>query len=238
MANFVIPDGVHVESKPDGRLVVLNETTGNWYVLNRTGADLYQELERNADIDQVIEHLVQRHRGVAPERIREDVERVIAELVRRGLLKSSSGYTRRPAAVLMAAPPVGRTAVFRRRQLVAVVAFMVALVLLQLPFRMSTGAVATLKRRLSYRDASVPEALRCLAAARYVTRHHPGRVACLELSLTAVLAGVLLGRRIDWCFGFATDPQTFHSWIEVGGTPVTDPTDDPIPPTYRRVFCV
>jgi hypothetical protein len=237
MTGFAIPDGVHAVSEPDGRLVVLNERTGNWHALNRAGADLYQELERTADIDQVIEHLARRHRGVPPERIRDDVERVIAELVRRGLLESSGTYTRRPAAVMMAATP-GRGTVPRRHRLVAALAFAAALVLLRLPFRISTSAVAALKRRMTGRVATVPEAMRCLAAARFVTRHHPGRVACLELSLTTVLAGLLLGRRIDWCFGFATDPQTFHAWIEVGGTPVSEPTDDPIPPTYRRVFRV
>jgi Transglutaminase-like superfamily len=34
---------------------------------------------------------------------------------------------------------------------------------------------------------------------------------------------------VDWCFGTAVDPQTFHTWIEVDGVPVTDPTKDPIP---------
>lgn len=72
------------------------------------------------------------------------------------------------------------------------------------------------------------------ASAEFVIRHYPGRVTCLELSLTAAFRR----QRIDWCFGFATDPQAFHSWIEVAGNPVTEPTDDPILPTYRRMFRV
>ncbi|MFL6121605.1 lasso peptide biosynthesis B2 protein [Actinophytocola sp.] len=234
MTSFVIPDGVRAVPESDGRMVLLNENTGVWHSLNRAGADLYQTLGSSGDIDDAVDRLVQRHRDVPPDRIRGDVERVITELVRRGLLQSTGTYTRYPAAVLMATPDAPG-AVPQRHRVVAGVAFVVALVLLRLPFRTSTTLVSTLKRRLATRDATLAEAAHLLATATFVTRHHPGRVACLELSLTAVLTAALLRRRIDWCFGFATDPQTFHSWIEVTGTPVTAVTDDPILPTYTRV---
>jgi hypothetical protein len=214
MTRFVIPDRVHAAPEADGRLVVLNRNTGSWYLLNRTGADLYQELERTSDVAQVVNRLAERHHDVPLDRIRDDIARLTADLVRRGLLEARTPRQHRVAAAF---------------------AFVVALILLRLPYRTSTTVVTTLKRLLANRDATAPEALHHLATARLVTKHYPGRVACLELSLTAVLTAVLLRQRIDWCFGFATDPQTFHSWIEVAGTPVTDPTDEPILPTYRRV---
>jgi hypothetical protein len=237
MTCFAIPEGVHIEPESHGRLVVLNEKTGSWHALNRVGADLYRELDRTSSVDDIVARLVQRYRGVAPDRVRDDVEAMIADLVRRGLLEPAESYTRRPAAVLMA-KPTERARVPRRHRVVTAVAFGMALVLLRLPFRISTRVVGTLKRQLATRDATMPEARRHLASAGFATRHYPGRVACLELSLTAVLAATFLRRRIDWCFGFATDPQAFHSWIEVAGNPVTEPTDDPILPTYRRVFRV
>jgi hypothetical protein len=237
MTCFAIPDGVHIEPEPHGRLVVLNERTGSWHALNRVGADLYRELSRTSSVDDVVAQLVQRYRGVAPDRVRDDVEGMIADLVRRGLLEPTETYTRRPAAVLMARP-AEPAVVPRRHRVVTMVAFALALVLLRLPFRTTTNAVDRLKRRLTERDATVLEASHYLASAGFVTRHYPGRVACLELSLTAVLTATFLRQRIDWCFGFATDPQAFHSWIEVAGNPVTEPTDDPILPTYRRVFRV
>lgn len=237
MSCFVIPDGVHVMPETDGRLVVLNENTGSWHALNRTGVALYQELGRTSDLDDVVDQLTRRYQNVLPDRIREDIDRMVVDLVRRGLLEPAESYLRRPAAVLMATPDSSVPGARRHRVLTAV-AFVLALVLLRLPFRTSTKAVATVKRWLATQDATASEALRRLVTARLVTRYYPGRVACLELSLTAVLAGVLLRQRIDWCFGFASDPQRFHSWIEVGGTPVTEPTDDPISPTYRRVVRV
>lgn len=236
MTCFVIPDGVHVVPETDGRLVVLNENTGSWHALNRAGADLYEELGRTSDLDDVVNQLARRYQNVLPDRIREDIDRMVADLVRRGLLEPAS-YTRRPAAVLMATPD-SSVAASRRHRVLTAIAFAGAVVLLRLPFRTSTKAVTTVKRWLAKQDATESEALRRLVTARLVTRYYPGRVACLELSLTAVLAGALLRQRIDWCFGFASDPQRFHSWIEVGGTPVTEPTDDPILPTYRRVVRV
>lgn len=233
--SFAIPDGVHLSLESEGRLVVLNQTTGRWHELNRTGADLYRELSRAPDIDHVVNNLVSLHPGVARDRVRDDVERLTADLVRRGLLEPIGGYVRRPAAVLMAAPPKAPAG---RHSLLTTVAFLMALVLLRLPFRTSTTMVTTLKRRRGTRETTPQEAARRLAAARRVSRFYPGRVACLELSLTAVLAAVLQRQRIDWCFGFAAEPRAFHSWIETGGTPVTESTDPPIPSTYRRVFRV
>ena len=159
----------------------------------------------------------------------------MATLVERGLLVLPDGVRRRAAAVSMIPPETSRTVAVRHR-VVAAVAFLLALVLLRLPFRVTTSAVSRFRRVLARRDASVDDALSALSAAYRVSRLYPGRVACLETSLTAVLAGALLGCRIDWCFGTAVDLQTFHAWIEVAGEPVTDPAEDPIPPTYKRVL--
>jgi hypothetical protein len=238
MGYFDIPDGVHTEPGADGRLVVLSKRNGSWHALNRTGGDIYHELGQSADLEQVVDDLVRRYPKVAPDRVRDDVQRMVAELIDRGLLESRSDYTRRPAAVLMAAAPYESARLPRNHRFIATLAFLIAVILLQLPFRVSTNIVAALKRRLTRRDATVPEASHYLAAARVVTRHYPGRVACLELSLTAVLAAILVRQRINWCFGFSSDPRTFHSWIETADTPVTGPTDDPISPTYRRVLRV
>jgi hypothetical protein len=238
MTHFRVPKSVHFVHESDGRLTVLNGHTGHWHALNRTGADVYQELVRTSSLDHVVNQLTERYHDIPADRIRNDVVRVIGSLVQRGLLKSTAAaYVRHPDAVLMATPEEPASVPLRYRAL-TVVAFVLALVLLQLPFRTSTKLVEALKGRVTNRDATVQEAFRQLTTAKFVTRRYPGRVACLELSLTTVLAAALLGRRIDWCFGFATDPQRFHAWIEVGGTPVTEPTDDPILPTYRRVVRV
>lgn len=235
MTAFVIPENVHTSPDADGRLVVLNERTGNWHALNATAADLYQRLTGTATIDHLVSDMAARYRGVPSNRIRADIERTVAELVRRGLLEPADGHTRQAAAMLMA-PPAATTG--HRHRLVTAVAFLLAVVLLRLPFRIQTRTVTALKRRFTHRTATERETLCGLATTRLVSKHYPGRVACLELSLTTVLAAVLLGRRIDWCFGYATDPRRFHAWVAVDGVPVTEPMDDPIAPTYRLVVRV
>jgi hypothetical protein len=237
LSGFTVPDTVHAAEDSNGCLVLLNQATGRWHKLNRTGTEAFQALRSAADVDHVVEVLLDRHPDVPEARIRHDVEQLVATLVDRGLLVLAADFRRNAAAVLMTPPEPGGPVTVRQR-LAALLGFVVALVLLRLPFRIATAAVTRLRRTFARRNASAGEARVVLSAAYRVSRFYPGRVACLELSLAAVLTAALLGRRIDWCCGTAVDPQTFHAWIEVDGVPVTGPADDPIPPTYRKVLAV
>ncbi|WP_410596897.1 lasso peptide biosynthesis B2 protein [Amycolatopsis sp. lyj-23] len=228
-----VPASVHAVPDDAGRLVLLDSATGHWFVLNRSGAVFYQELRSVADIDQAADAVVARYPAVPADRIRRDVDELVSALVARGLVELPDTGGRHPAGVLMAVP-ADEAPVDRRRRLAAAFAFLVALLLLRLPFRTSAALVAKLKR--SKPVASTADALSALGAARWASRWYPGRVACVELSLTAVLTAAFLGGRVDWCFGFTADPYSFHAWIEVDGEPVTHPADEPVPPTYRRVF--
>lgn len=233
MIRAVVPATVHAMADDEGRLVLLDTASGRWYALNRTGAAFYQELRRGSDLDEAVDAMATRYHAVPEDRIRADLEELVSALVRRGLVELPDRVARHPAGVLMAVP-AGETRVDPRRRFVAPVAFALALLLLRLPFRTTARLVAGLKKAKP--AASRTDALAALGAARWISRWYPGRVACLELTLTAVLTAAFLGARVDWCFGFAVDPYTFHAWIEIGDEPVTDPADEPIPPTYRRVF--
>lgn len=234
---FIVPGTVHATPDDSGNLTLLNQATGHWHVLNRTGAEFYQALRAHQDIQTAIESLMVRHPGVPSDQIRHDAERLVSALVIRGLLVPDDKFRRQAAGVLMTLPPSGQLITWRQR-LTALVAFPLALVLLRMPFRVTTAAVTRLKQWLCRRKATVAEAQGVLAAARRAGRFHPGRVACLEESLTVVLAAAIIGYRVDWCFGFAVDPRSFHAWIAVDGEPVTDNADDPIHSTYRQVFLI
>lgn len=228
-----VPASVRAVPDEEGRLVLLDSATGRWFVLNRSGAAFYEELRSAADIDKAADALVARYPAVPADRIRRDVDELVSALVARGLVELPGAAGRHAAGVLMAVPadeaPAGR-----RWRLVAPFAFLLALLLLRLPFRTTAALVSRLKRAKP--EASTADARSALSAARRASRWYPGRVACVELSLTAVLTAAFLGVRADWCFGFTVDPYSFHAWIEVGGEPVTHPADEPVPPTYRRVF--
>jgi hypothetical protein len=229
-----IPVTVHSVADEHGHLVLLNVATGRWHVLNRTGAEFYEHLRSVADIGKASEALITRYRGVPPERIHRDVNNLVNELASRDLIEIHYDGGRDPAGVPMVEASIGAPQVPLRYRLAALVAFPLTILLLRLPFRHSMALVGRLKR--TGNEAGRREALSILIAIRKVNRRYPGRVACLEQSLSAVIAAALLGRRVDWCLGFAIDPYSFHAWIEVAGHPVVHPLDEAIPPTYRRVL--
>ncbi|WP_240981644.1 MULTISPECIES: lasso peptide biosynthesis B2 protein [unclassified Streptomyces] len=100
----------------------------------------------------------------------------------------------------------------------AVVGFAAALVLLRFPFRRTARAVR-IARWLGRRPVAPARAEAVVEAVRHAARWWPGRAACLETSLSAVLAVALLGGRLDWCVGarFVPPPVEYHAWVELPG---------------------
>ncbi|KAB7850347.1 lasso peptide biosynthesis B2 protein [Streptomyces mobaraensis] len=103
-------------------------------------------------------------------------------------------------------------------RLAAAVGLALALVLLRVPFRHTVRA-ARLARRLGRRELDAARAEALVGAVRHTARWWPGRAACMETSLGAVLAAALLGRRLDWCLGARFDPPPveYHAWAELPG---------------------
>ncbi|MFJ5926464.1 lasso peptide biosynthesis B2 protein [Kitasatospora sp. NPDC092948] len=113
-------------------------------------------------------------------------------------------------------------------RLAAAAGFTTAVVLLRLPFRHTVRTVR-LARRLGRRELGAARAEAVVGAVRHAARRWPGRAACMETSLGAVLAAALLGRRLDWCLGvrFAPPPVEYHAWTELPGHgPVGEYTAD------------
>ena len=89
---------------------------------------------------------------------------------------------------------------------------------------------------MARRPATSVEGAAIVAALDWAARRYPGRAACLEQSLAAVLLAAARGWRLDWCLGAVADPYRFHAWVEAEARPVPA-LDDPRSPTgYRRVF--
>ncbi|GAB2785776.1 hypothetical protein GCM10027073_17780 [Streptomyces chlorus] len=110
-----------------------------------------------------------------------------------------------------------RTGTYGER-LAAAVGLALALTLLRLPFRHTVSA-ARLARRLGRRELDSARSEALVGAVRHTARWWPGRAACMETSLGAVLAAALLGCRLDWCLGvrFAPPPVEYHAWAELPG---------------------
>ncbi|MEU1791631.1 lasso peptide biosynthesis B2 protein [Streptomyces sparsogenes] len=119
-----------------------------------------------------------------------------------------------------------RTGTFPER-CAAAVGLALALVLLRLPFRHTVRAVRW-ARRAGRRPLTAAKAEVLVTAVRHTGRLWPGRAACMETSLGAVLAAALLGRRLHWCLGarFSPPPVEYHAWAELpGGGPVGEYTE-------------
>ncbi|MBW1603401.1 lasso peptide biosynthesis B2 protein [Streptomyces sp. JJ66] len=110
-----------------------------------------------------------------------------------------------------------RTGTYPER-LAAAFGFALALVLLRLPFRHTVRATC-LARRVGRRPLASARAEALVGAVRHTARWWPGRAACMETSLGAVLAAALLGRRLTWHLGarFAPPPVEYHAWVELPG---------------------
>jgi hypothetical protein len=235
VADFLIPATVSAAVDHNGCMVLLNGATGQWHALNGTGTKIFAELQNGHTLAEAVVVLMAAHPLVPEALLTKDAQNVVAALVRRGLLVPDTTSTRRTAAIDMVLPlaPSGPIAAVDR--LAVLVAFPVALLLLVLPFRWTIAIVGWLKRQWVRSPAGHDRAMAMLVAVHIVTRHHPGRLACLERSLTCVLALAIRRQAVDWCFGAATDPRSFHAWIEADGIPVVHPLDQPVS-AYRLVL--
>lgn len=240
----------HVRHRSDesGRVVILDEAAGEWVVLNQTAGELWRGWQAGTGIDQAISRVVERYPGVPEAAIRADAEQLLGELLARRYVARAGNATgpASPAPVLadqgpgtgadrsvgatMAAPlpggsspaplPWGRVAL-------ALVFLLAADVLLRCSFRRSVALVRSSRRSWCRSTLPVGRASGTVEAVRRAARWYPGRAACLERSLAAVLLAIAARRRLDWCLGAVPDPYRFHSWVAVGGDPVTAADDDP-----------
>lgn len=74
------------------------------------------------------------------------------------------------------------------------------------------------------RTASPEEVQNVLDAIDNASRWTPGRLACLERSLTAVVLLALRRRGVTWHTGIRTPPLAAHAWLtDTTGNPIGEP---------------
>lgn len=237
MAGFHIPEHVHESSAPHGGTVLLDARTGQWYAMNATACALWSEWRLSGDFDAGVRTVAARFPPALGERVRADAGQLAGVLLQRGLV-SAAPHQDRPARATRAARRDGRgsSAAPRHERAAATAGLLIALCLLRLPFAVTVRAVSALTSRCP-RRATHAQAADAVTLVRQVARLHPGRVACLELSLAATVRLALAGLSVEWCLGSADDPFRFHAWIEAAGRPVALPSDG-APTDFRKVFTV
>ncbi|WP_433020149.1 lasso peptide biosynthesis B2 protein [Kribbella sp. CA-294648] len=121
-------------------------------------------------------------------------------------------------------------------RLAAVPALLIASVLARwLPLRATLAIVRTTKRATGRHPLSRDGAQVVLRARDWAAARFPGRSACMEASLAAVLLAACTGHGVDWCIGCRFNPAQSHAWIEVDYQPVGEPQtpDRPFHVTIR-----
>jgi Transglutaminase-like superfamily/Coenzyme PQQ synthesis protein D (PqqD) len=247
MLTVEVTGRVRHKSDQSGRVVILDIAAGEWVVLNQTAGELWRSWQAGAGIDQAISRVVERYPAVPAAAIRADAERLLGELLARRYVARAGNATRlanpvpvraeqgqgtdgdRSVGAAMAAPPAGSppAPLPWGRVALALIFLLIADVLLRCSFRRSV-ALVRLSRRTWCRSAlPVRRANGTVEAVRRAARWYPGRAACLERSLAAVLLAIAVRRRLDWCLGAVPDPYRFHAWVAVAGDAVTAAEDDP-----------
>jgi hypothetical protein len=224
---------------------MLDTISGTWIALNPAASDLWRSWASGCGFDESIEAVAARHPDVPYRAIRADAESLIEELTVRGLIDAV------PAEI--AAQPTSGSGIamaeaerapnhWRLRQpLRSGVAFsclILASVLVRCSFRAAVRLVSVSRRRWCRTSSDLGAARRTVAAVGTAARYYPGRAACLELSLAAVLLAAVRRRRLDWCLGSATDPYQFHAWVELDGQAVPAPGRPAEDSRFLRVLAV
>jgi len=232
-----IPEEVHCRTYSHGGMVVLNRTTGRWHALNASAGILWRAWQARESFEQGVAAVADHYPKVPPDRIRTDAEQLLNQLVSRGLLQVS--LPERGAAAAMAQSPRTYTGPVtgRLEQLLAFACLLLSVACARLPFRATYRLVQFLHRRCAEPPAA-RRARTIVAAVHLAARWYPGRAACFEQSLAAVLLATLSGLRLDWCLGAAADPYRFHAWVEIAGTPVPEPGEPAERAPFVRVLTV
>ncbi|WP_330276896.1 lasso peptide biosynthesis B2 protein [Lentzea sp. NBC_00516] len=232
-----VPAHLHSVDGQSGATYVLDVRSGQWLVLNSPAARLWRVVVETGDVDQGIDVLAAGYASSVVERFRADAHETVRDMfVKRLLITGAPAAPRgatsgRPSgAVRVTTPPRARTAVL------GLCSLLLALVLLRLPFRHTVRFVNILTGKWCTRPVKRSEALDVVAAVEAAADHYPGRAACLERSLGAVIAAAIQRRRLQWVLGVAEDPSRFHAWVEVEGKIVTRSAESQ--PAFLRVFSV
>lgn len=214
-----IPDHVHVTTGPRGGSVLLDERSGRCYAMNGVANELWRAWDQTGDFDAALIAVARRNPVYATERFSTDARQLADTLLAKGLLVAGPRSERVAQEVRHREPRAKRG--FR---VAAVFAFPITLLLVLLPFRVTVRVLSWSRRRWCRREVTAEQALAAYTAFDKAARFHPGRVACLELSLGAVVTLALSRRYLSLVIGVADDPCRFHAWVETPDGPMTYPS--------------
>jgi hypothetical protein len=234
MLSLHAAEHIRHQSEDHGGVVILDTATGLWMALNPTAGHFWRGWQSGVGFEEGVAEVAARYPDIPLESIRADAEDLVRDLCSRGLIEAVSPDFLGAAAADMAEDPTAAGPQPTWHLVVtAILALVVASVFLRFSFRASFNLVRVSRRSWCRRAASPRQAADAVAAVSRAAHWYPGRAACLEQSLAAVLMAAMRRRRLDWCLGSVPDPYRFHAWVEVAGQPVSTIQLD-----YSRILAV
>lgn len=224
MLSLRAAEHVRHQSEDHGGVLILDTDTGLWLALNSTAGDFWRSWQAGAGFDEGVAEVAARYPAVPLESIRADAEQLVRDLFSRGLIEAIPRGSLFGTATDMAEPEatVDRLRPGWHRIGGALIALVVADVLVRCSFRLSFALVRASRGSWCRRTATPLQAAIAVTAVSRAVHCYPGRAACLEQSLAAVLLSAARRRRLDWCLGSAPDPYRFHAWVEADGQAVPE----------------
>lgn len=230
------PAGVHHASCGEGT-AILDVRSGHWVMLDPDASRIWQTVITRGSTDGVAQE-VAAWCGTDEAAVAPTISETVEHLVARGLLTEAPENEPAPATEHLARrmPPavaVPQEVPLRYRML-AVVALAAGLAVLRLPLR-TRAHMLRAASRLPY---AAPGDLGVLHAAVLSVRPPwwRGRLACMEVSLTVVVAAALTGRRARWMLGARFLPHAAHAWAEVPGGAVGRDEQDAVDRPWMPVL--
>ena len=234
MLTLQAAEHVRHQSEDHGGVVILDTAAGMWMALNPTAGHFWRSWQSGAGFEEGVAEVAARSPGIPLESIRADAEDLVRDLCSRGLIEAvPPGVLAETAADMAEDPAADGLRPAWHLVITALLALVVASLFLRFSFRASLRLVRMTRGTWCRREASPRRAAEAVAAARRAAHWYPGRAACLEQSLAAVLVAAMRRRQLDWCLGSIPDPYRFHAWVEVAGRPVPAPQSG-----YSRILAV
>ena len=224
MLSLQAAEHVRYQSEDHGGVLILDTDSGLWIALNATAGDFWRSWQAGAGLEESIAELAVRYPDVSLDSMRTDAEQLVRDLFSRGLIEAIPCGALAGTAAEMAEPEAASAGARPGWRLVggALIVLVVAAVLVRCSFRLSFALVRATRGNWCRRTATSGQATVAVTAVSRAARYYPGRAACLEQSLAAVLLSAVRRRRLDWCLGSASDPYRFHAWVEADGRPVPE----------------
>lgn len=231
-AQYGVPSHIKIAVRSTGA-AILDTQIGRYRQLNKDALLIINTLSTTTNFDEAIQALIKMHPEVDATKLHTTVSEAVHQLIDLGILQKGIStplpFTNHGQAnfgtqndKLMARHTREKIKLSAAERIASLGGFVGMLALKHLPFSRQVAILTQIHEKWCNKTATMEEAERIHATSESLFDPYLGRMACLELSLTTVLAAAWRRQRINLVLGNKTEPNLPHAWPEVETGPETD----------------